>query len=126
MNLTAKKESNTNADGHASDQGLLVPRVNIVEAKDAYILQAEMPGVSKEGLEVLLEDNQLTLIGKKTPQDPQANLIYRETNPRGYRRQFVLDPAIDTTRIDAKMENGLLRLVLPKAERLKPRKITVE
>jgi HSP20 family protein len=53
------------------------------------------------------------------------DLLYRESTHRDYRRVFVLDPTIDTARIEAKMECGVLRLHLPKAEKVKPRKITV-
>jgi HSP20 family protein len=52
-------------------------------------------------------------------------LIYRESTPAIYRRKFELDPAIDTTKVTAKMEQGVLLLTLPKAERVKPRKIQV-
>jgi HSP20 family protein len=52
-------------------------------------------------------------------------LVYRESSPAIYRRKFELDPAIDTTKVTAKMEQGVLLLTLPKAERVKPRKIEV-
>ena len=106
-------------------RGYVSPRVNITETKDGYVLEAEMPGVNKEGLEISLEGNELTLVGRRSEQGDGLDLIYRETSNRDYRRAFVLDPAIDTTKIEAKMENGVLRLHLPKAEKVKPRKITV-
>lgn len=101
------------------------PRVNIVETQDGYKLEAEMPGVNREGLEVLLEGNELTLIGRRNPDQPNASLVYRESSQRDYRRIFVLDPAIDTSKIEAHMENGVLKLALPKAEQVKPRKIQI-
>ena len=106
-------------------RGYVSPRVNITETKDGYVLEAEMPGVNKEGLEISLEGNELTLVGRRSEQGDGLDLIYRETSNRDYRRAFALDPAIDTTKIEAKMENGVLRLHLPKAEKVKPRKIAV-
>jgi HSP20 family protein len=100
--------------------------VNIFENKEAWTVEAEMPGVNREGLEILLEGNELTLVGHKTVEQPQADVLYRECADRDYRRSFVLDPTIDTANISARVENGILRLNLPKAEKVKPRKIVVE
>lgn len=111
--------------GNNVQRAYMSPRVNITETKDGYLLEAEMPGVNKEGLDILLEGHELTLVGRR-PQEPQgAQLVYRESANRDYRRTFVLDPTIDMSKIDAKMENGVLLLHLPKAEQLKPRKIAV-
>jgi len=107
-------------------RGWLQPQVNIVEEQDGFLLEAEMPGVNKDGLEVLVEGNDLTIIGRRSEQLDAAQLVYRESYDRDYRRSFELDPAIDAGRISARMENGVLFLRLPKAEKLKPRKITVE
>jgi len=101
------------------------PTVNLSESKDAYLLEAEMPGVKKEGLEVLLEDNELTIVGHRQPETLNAELVYRESKPRDFRRVFVLDPSIDTKKISAQIDQGVLKLSLPKAERIKPRKIEV-
>ncbi|HEV8542985.1 MAG TPA: Hsp20/alpha crystallin family protein [Verrucomicrobiae bacterium] len=107
-------------------RGWLQPQVNIVEGNEGYVLEAEMPGVSKEGLEILLEGNELTIIGHRNNGLEGSQLVYRESTDRDFRRNFELDPAIDTVRISARMENGLLFLTLPKAEKVKPRKISVE
>jgi HSP20 family protein len=107
-------------------RGYLHPAVNIVESKDGYLLEAEMPGVGKDGLEVLLEDNELTIVGKRQPGLDGAEPLYRESVDRDFRRSFTLDPAIDTTKITARIERGVLTLNLPKAEKVKPRKISVE
>jgi HSP20 family protein len=102
------------------------PQVNIVETKDAYILEAEMPGVSKEGLEVLLEGNELTILGRKNPVPGEVQVVYRESYDYDFRRTFELDPAIETSRIAARMDSGVLHLELPKAEKVKPRKIAID
>ena len=100
-------------------------QVNIIETKEGYVLEAEMPGVNKSGLEVLLEGNELTIVGRRSVGVPHAELLHRESSPRDFRRVFALDPAIDPAKINAKMENGILTLELPKAESVKPRKIAV-
>ena len=107
-------------------RGFLQPAVNVVETKDGYILEAEMPGVGKDGLEVLMEDNELTIVGKRTAAVDGLQPLYRESVDRDYRRSFVLDPAIDTAKITARIERGVLTLTLPKAEKVKPRKISVD
>ena len=107
-------------------RGWVQPQVNITETQDGYILEAEMPGVAKDGLEVLLEGNELTILGRRNADVDGAQLLYRESADRDYRRTFELDPAIDTGRINARMDNGILYLELPKSERVKPRKINVE
>lgn len=103
-----------------------IPAVNIVETAEGYRLDAELPGVSKEGLEISLEGNELTIVGRRANNIPSAQLVYRESNARDFRRVFELDPAIDTARIAARLDNGILRLDLPKAEKVKPRKIQLD
>ena len=126
MTQTENRPTRQNNAANGSEQrGFLYPQVNITETKDGYVLEAEMPGVNKEGLEILLEGNELTIVGRRFFEVPDAQLIYRESAPRDFRRAFVLDPAIDSGRISAKMENGVLTLTLPKTEQVKPRKITV-
>ena len=109
----------------ANERGYLVPQVNIVDTKDSFILEAEMPGVSKEGLEVRLEGNELTIIGRRQFGVSGAEPVYRESSPRNFRREFVLDPSIDTSKLGATIDQGVLTVTLPKAEKVKPRKIQV-
>jgi len=104
----------------------LTPVVNIFETKEGYVLEAEMPGVSKAGLEITLEGNDLTILGHKTEVTLPGEALLNECSTAGYRRVFELDPAIDTAKIAAKMEQGILVLNLPKSEQVKPRKISVE
>jgi HSP20 family protein len=103
----------------------LAPLANIFETKDGYVLEAEMPGVNKEGLEVTVENNELTLVGKRSVAPMSAELVYRESRDLDYKRVFDLDPSIDSGKITAKIENGVVTLTLPKAESVKPRKIAV-
>jgi HSP20 family protein len=113
-------------NGQPQQRGYLHPPVNVVENKDGYVLEAEMPGVGKEGLEIQLEDNELTIVGHRRAGVDGAQALYRESVDRDFRRTFVLDPTIDTAKISAKINHGVLTLTLPKAEKVKPRKISVE
>jgi len=109
----------------AERQQYILPEVNIFEEKEGYVLEAEMPGVSKGGLEILLEGNELTIVGHRQRAATNAELIFRESQQADYRRAFELDPAIDTSRITARMHQGVLTLILPKSEQQKPRRIAV-
>jgi HSP20 family protein len=101
------------------------PMASVVEDTDGYMLQVEMPGVNKEGLEISLEDNELTIIGRRSLPTIDGALIHRESRQDNFRRTFELDPSIDGNKISAKIEHGVLTLTLPKAEHVKPKKITV-
>ena len=108
------------------EQEYACPEVNIFETKEGYTIEAEMPGVSKEGLEITLEANEITIVGHRKSEAVTGAPLFRERALADYRRVFQLDPAIDTTKITAKMEQGVLSLTLPKSERVKPRKIKVD
>ena len=119
------KNENRAVEAQRPQRRYVSPRVNITETKEGYLLEAEMPGVNKEGLEILLEGNELTLVGRRAEAPRDLELVYRESGDYDFRRSFALDPTIDGGKIEAKMENGVLCLILPRAEQLKPRKITV-
>jgi HSP20 family protein len=104
----------------------VAPEVNIFEREDGYVLEAEMPGVNKSGLEITLEGTEITIIGHRNSETIQGRPLFRESRPADYRRVFDLDPAIDTSKITARMDQGVLILTLPKSEEVKPRKVKVE
>lgn len=126
MKAVAQRENNQPVrETPVAERGYLAPEVNIFETKDEYILEAEMPGVARDGVEITLEGSVLTLVGRRSDETPTADALYRESRGADYRRVFELDPAIDTEKINARVEQGVLTLTLPKAERVKPRKIAV-
>lgn len=126
MNTTAvQRETKPSRHDGLAEASFLTPEVNIFETKDGYVLEAEMAGVNKSGLELTLEGNVLTIIGRREETPWKGDVVYRESRPAHFRRVFELDPAIDTARISAKMEQGILTLSLPKTEKVKPRKITI-
>jgi len=124
MNTTLQK-TNPETAARPERKEYVLPEVNIFENRDGYVLEAEMPGVNKEGLEVLLEGHELTIVGHRRHAPLEGEVIFRESHAADFRRVFELDPAIDTGRISASMTQGVLTLTLPKSERVKPRKITV-
>ena len=89
------------------------------------MLQVEMPGVNEDGLDISVENNELTVIGRRSLPTVEGTLIHRESRREDYRRAFELDPSIDADKISAKIYQGVVTLTLPKAEQVKPRKIRV-
>lgn len=102
------------------------PPANISATENEYLLEVDMPGVSKDGLEVMVEGNEITIIGRRSTEMPVAELCYCESAMADYRRIFELGPDVDTSKIDAEMQNGVLKLHLPKSEKAKPRQIEVK
>jgi len=123
MNAVAEKEKR---NGAVAERFWVAPEVNIYETADGYVLEAEMPGVTKDRLEIRLEGNTLTFVGRRPDEVVKGTILYREAEPTYYQRVFELDPAIDTGKISAEMRQGVLTLTLPKAERVKPRKIEIK
>ncbi|MCL5096047.1 MAG: Hsp20/alpha crystallin family protein [Candidatus Omnitrophica bacterium] len=123
MSTIAKPENRE--EKTAGQDPSLTPTVDIFETKDGFILEADMPGVNKAGLEIMLDGNELTIIGRRNLAVPDASILYRESKVADFHRTFELAPAIDISRISAKMEQGVLTLNLPKSEEVKPRKIAV-
>jgi HSP20 family protein len=103
----------------------ITPPGSVREIGDGYTLEIEMPGVKKDGLEISVENNELTIIGRRSLPVVEGTLIHRESRSENFRRMFEIDPSIDADKISAKIDQGLVMLTLPKAEHVKPRKITV-
>jgi HSP20 family protein len=103
----------------------VAPPASVIEAADGYTLEVEMPGVNKDGLDISVENNELTIIGRRSLPTVEGTLLHHESRPENFRRTFELDPSIDADKISAKIDQGLMTLTLPKAEHVKPRKIAV-
>jgi len=122
--VTQEMNNETQTQAAQPPRSYAAPGVNILETADAYYLEAELPGVKRDGLTVSVEDNILTLVGHRTA-SPEAKALYRESAGADFRRTFVLDPSIEADRISAAIEQGLLTVTLPKAEKAKLRQIAV-
>jgi HSP20 family protein len=101
------------------------PPVEIYEAPGELVLLADLPGVSKENLELDVDDGTLTIHAKAEHTVP-GEPIYREYELGSFFRQFELSDEIDTDKIKAEMKHGVLMLHLPMAEKAKPKQVEVK
>jgi HSP20 family protein len=104
----------------------VTPLADVESNENAYTIHAEMPGVDKSGLEITVDKGELTIIGHRHIEPLAGDPVYLEIRQADFRRVYELDPAVDTTKITAHIDQGLLTLTLPKSEPVKPRKITVD
>jgi HSP20 family protein len=113
--------------GEQTKTGLtFIPAVDIFENEEALTMMAEMPGVDQQGLHIDLKDNQISILGEVAEQaTPQERTLLKEFETGRYFRQFNLSEVIDQNKISAHLRNGILKLVLPKVEKAKPRRIEV-
>ncbi|NLI41922.1 MAG: Spore protein SP21 [Syntrophaceae bacterium PtaB.Bin038] len=112
---------------HTRDRKIFIPPVDIVESKDAILLTADMPGVDEKNVHVTLEKSVLTVLGEIEPVSVKdRKLAYEEYEIGDFERSFTLSDEIDPDRIEATLKNGVLRLVLPKTEAARAKKIPVK
>ena len=107
------------------ERGFVTPPANILASENEYLIEVEMPGVAKDGLEITAEGNELTIIGRRKSDLPEGQLFYSESPFADFRRVFEFGLDVDTSKIRAELEQGVLKLHLPKSEKAKPRKILV-
>ena len=103
-----------------------VPQVDIYETEEALVLLADMPGVTEKGVDVAVEDDTLSIIGRVDPPAPEARTLYAEFETLPFRRVFTLSQEIRRDGIEGKIQNGVLRLTLPKAEEARVRKVPIK
>ncbi len=101
------------------------PATDVIETADAVILKLDMPGVAKENVDLTIDKDMLTIVGKADPEQT-AEAVYRETYVGDYQRQFSLAADLDPANITATMSHGVLTVEIGKTERAKPRKIKIE
>lgn len=103
----------------------LIPAVDIYETEDKYIILADMPGATKDSIEVSTEDEILVFSAKVSEVDKEWKPLDTEFKLYDYKREIRIGNKIDSDKIEAKYENGVLTLELGKSEQIKPRKIAV-
>ena len=110
-----------------SFNGNLYPSTDVYETKDSYVFKVEVPGMSKEDIEVKMEDNVLTISGeKKTESEVKEQDCHRiERFSGSFSRSFSLPGDTDSTKINANMKDGILELSIPKSEEKKARTIPI-
>jgi HSP20 family protein len=102
------------------------PKTNMYDNGDSFQVIAEVPGVSKENLSIRVQGNYLELSGTRNSEAPEEYKAHRvERSTASFTRSFTLAAEVDADRIEALLKDGLLTLVLPKAESAKPRQITI-
>src|SRR6476646_5846032 len=121
MNTLVRENRAPASNGERAAEQFITPAATVLENADGYILEVEMPGVNKETLEMWIENNELTIIGRRSIPGVEGTLLHRESRSENFRRAFELDPSIDAGKIRAKSEHGVVRPSLPKAEQVKPR-----
>jgi HSP20 family molecular chaperone IbpA len=121
-----QKTENTAVTEKIRNVKIFVPRVDIYETRDALFLIADMPGVDDKSVDVELEKNILTISGRvENGRVKDYNLLFSEYEVGDYERTFTLSNEIDREKIRATVKQGVLRLELPKAEKVKPKKIAI-
>jgi HSP20 family protein len=126
--LQAKEKTAVSTAAESTRPGpLFAPAVDILETEKELILMADIPGVKSSDLTIDLNDGVLTLSGDADPPEKKEESdIFREYRTGKYFRQFTVSEAIDQSRIEAELKDGVLHLHLPKVEAATPRKIAVK
>ncbi len=102
------------------------PLIDIHETPEGLLLEADLPGASEESLTIQLEDNVLSIHARSLPPALEgASLIHQEYRLGEFFRSFILSDDVDRSRITAELCNGVLRLSLPRADRIQSRRIEV-
>ena len=102
------------------------PFYDVKETDEAFGLTVQLPGVAKDGLEITADETTLRVVGRRAWKRPEEwTALYRETGDAAYELVLSHDNAVDLDKIHAELRDGVLRLSLPKAEAVKPRKIAV-
>jgi len=108
------------------ERSIFTPPIDIYESGEDLVLRADLPGVTAESLDIQVQDNRLTIFGRVMPYvPPEAKLLHQEFEIGDFLRSFILSDEVDHERIVAKLNNGVLEVVLPKAPKAQPRRIQV-
>jgi HSP20 family protein len=104
------------------------PLTNITEDKDKFYLRAELPGIKADDVDISITGNSISISGKRTiaAEDEKVKYHRREREAGSFRRMIKLPGEIDTGRVTAKSRDGVLTVVLPKAEAAKPKQIPIK
>jgi HSP20 family protein len=113
---------------NAEEVGTWAPPVDVIEEPDRLVFRAEIPGVSKDDIDVKVENGTLLLRGeKKQVSEKENDTVHRVERFYGsFTRSFTLPSNLDAGKIEARYKDGVLELVIPKVEEAKPRKIAIQ
>ncbi len=109
------------------DDSAWLPSIDVSETKEAIIIRAEVPGISKDDIDVTVADGTLTLKGEKKHEheEKEENFHLVESSHGSFSRTFRLPDEIDTENVNAVYTDGVLKITVPKTEKEEPKKITV-
>ena len=125
--IEKKEASNPQQAERTRQSRVYTPDVDIVEKKDKIVLVADMPGVDEQSIDLTLEKNVLTIYGRVDVEIPENHkLLLSEYGIGDFQRAFTLSDEVDKERIQATVNNGVLKITLPKAESAKTKKIQVK
>jgi HSP20 family protein len=115
------------ASGDVADRQSWTPAIDVVETDDAIVLKAELAGLDPKDINIEVQDNVLTVSGERRFQEEvKEDKYYRiERRYGSFSRSLALPPTADESKVEAKYDNGVLEITVPKAEVAKPKKITV-
>ena len=104
------------------------PAINLTQDADNYYLRAELPGIPAQNLDIQVTGKNISISGERTIPSESENARYhrRERESGTFSRALTLPGDIDSDKVDAKFVNGMLTVVIPKAEAQKPKQITVK
>lgn len=112
--------------GPVPSEPTVAPRHEVAETPEAYGLAVELPGVAKDGLELSVDHEQIRVLGRRAWRKPDTwHALHRESPDAAFELVLAHGRAIDADKVHAELRDGVLRVSLPKAEALKPRKISV-
>ena len=129
--MVGHQQPQTNAPGAFAETNpeldrAYTPPIDIHESPEGLTLEADLPGATESNLFIQLEDNVLSLHARIEPPAPEgARLLHEEYRVGDYYRSFILSDEVDRERITAELRNGVLRLILPKADRARARRIEI-
>lgn len=110
----------------ATAERRLAPRVNILEDSDGVTIEAEFPGVAKDDAEVEVRDGQLILKGARKSAATEGRYRIQERQEADFFRAFALSDAMDSSKVEAGLSDGVLTVRIPKSDRMRPRTVVVK
>jgi HSP20 family protein len=128
LNLDSDRFFNTKQSLWRTDAETISPKVNVTEDENFFHLEAETPGMKDKDIGIEVHNDVLTIKGHKENQSETEKEHYhiREFNSQSFERSFKLSNRVDTDKVSAKIDNGVLKVDLPKHEQIKPKKIEVQ
>ena len=106
-------------------RAVATPPADVFENDDGFLLRLDLPGVDPEKVDIALDKGELSINGAWSLPDPEGQLVGSEYRATDYHRRFQVPDSIDADQISATLEQGVLQVLLPKSEALKPRSIQV-